>query len=49
MHFIAITWLAYSISGGPLAVGVLVAIGAVPGILTAPFTGVFADRYDKRK
>ncbi|MFB8426799.1 MFS transporter [Priestia megaterium] len=49
MHFIAITWLAYSISGGPLAVGVLVAIGAVPGILTAPFTGVFADRYDKKK
>lgn len=49
MNFIALSWLTYEISNGPLAVGILVAIGAIPGILTAPFTGVFADRYNKKK
>lgn len=48
MHFIAISWLVLELTDNPFYVGLLVLFGTVPGILSSPFAGVIADRYNRK-
>jgi len=41
--------LVYEASGSPLAAAAVLAAQALPALLLAPFTGVAADRYDRKK
>lgn len=49
LNFVAATWLVYKLSSDPKSVGVFIAITSIPGILTFPFTGVLADRFNRKK
>lgn len=46
---IARAWLAYDLSGSGLALGMVTAARGLPQIILAPFSGVAADRFDKRR
>lgn len=48
MHFIALSWLVLQITDDPLYVSILVVLGIIPGILSSPFAGVAADRFNKK-
>lgn len=43
------TWLVFSISHSPVAIGTVTALQFLPQILMAPFSGVIADRYSNRR
>ncbi|EKF36474.1 MULTISPECIES: MFS transporter [Bacillus] len=49
MHFIAVSWLIYQYTGNPMSVALLVILTTLPTLLTFPFTGVIADRFDRKK
>ena len=46
---VALSWLIYSITNSPFLLGFVMFAGQLPTFLIAPFAGVLADRYDKRK
>ncbi|MUG43843.1 MFS transporter [Paenibacillus woosongensis] len=46
---IAIPWLLLEQSGGPLSVGIMLCIRALPGIFLVGLAGNWADRYDRRR
>lgn len=46
---IPILGLVYEASGSPLAAAAVLAVQAIPALLLAPFTGVAADRFDRKK
>ena len=48
MHFIAISWLIYELTKSSLSIAILVALTTLPSLITFPFSGVFADRYNKK-
>ncbi|WP_265960190.1 MFS transporter [Bacillus sp. DHT2] len=48
MYFIALSWLVLLLSGTTSAMGWLLAISAIPGILFSPIIGVCIDRWDRR-
>ncbi len=41
--------LVYDMSGSTLAASAVIAAHALPALLLAPFTGTFADRFDRKK
>lgn len=41
-------WLVYDITGSGTLVGVVLGVRAIPILLLSPFSGVVADRYDRR-
>jgi MFS family permease len=49
MHRIAQAWLVLELTDSGTAVGAVTALQFLPILLLAPFGGVIADRYDKRK
>ncbi len=49
VNIVSRSWLAYNISGSGLALGVVTMAHGLPQIFLAPFGGVAADRFDKRK
>lgn len=49
MQQIAMSWLAYRLTGSPLVLGVVAFSGQIPILLLAPFGGVLADRFDRRR
>lgn len=49
MNIVARAWLAYDITGSGLAIGLVAIARGVPRFFVAPFAGVAADRFDKRK
>ncbi len=49
IDIIARGWLAYDLSGSGLALGIVTASRGVPQIALSAFSGVAADRYDKRR
>jgi MFS family permease len=49
MHFTAASWLVLQLSGSGTAIGVNAALQFGPLLLLAPWGGVIADRFDKRK
>ncbi len=49
MQGIAQAWLVLELTGSGTALGTVVAMQFLPTLLLAPFGGVIADRFDKRK
>ncbi|CAN5766806.1 MFS transporter [soil metagenome] len=49
MQQVAVGWLVYRLTESPLLLGVVGFVSMGPGFLIAPFAGVLADRYDKRR
>lgn len=49
MDRIAIPWLVQELTGTPAALGALTLATTLPDIAATPFTGVMADRYDRRR
>lgn len=49
MNIISQPWLAYHISGSGIALGVVAFCRGLPMLLVAPFGGLAADRFDKRR
>lgn len=46
---VAFAWVAYEVTGSALMLGLILGIRALPMLLLAPFSGVAADRYDRRR
>jgi DHA3 family macrolide efflux protein-like MFS transporter len=46
---IAYGWMVYMLTGSKLMLGTLFAVNALPNIILGPFTGVLADRLNKKK
>jgi MFS transporter, DHA3 family, macrolide efflux protein len=49
MQFIASSWLATELSGKGYAAALVLIAQTLPGLLLAPFLGVFIDRLERRK
>ncbi len=49
MQQIAMSWLVYRMTGSALLLGVVGFAGQIPSFLLAPFAGVLADRWNKRR
>ena len=48
VYLIALSWYVLSATHSPVAAGILLMSGALPFVLIGPFTGVLADRFDRR-
>jgi predicted MFS family arabinose efflux permease len=51
-HFVqevALYWIAYEITGSPMALGILGLCGAAPRLLLGALGGVLVDRYDRKR
>lgn len=46
---VALYWIAYEITGSPMALGVLSLCEAAPRLVLGPFGGALVDRYDRRR
>lgn len=49
MQSVALSWLVYRLTGSPLLLGVTGFASQAPALLLVPFTGVAADRFDRRR
>lgn len=49
MQQLAMSWLVYRLSNSALLLGVVGFAGQIPSFLIAPFAGVLADRWNKRR
>jgi DHA3 family macrolide efflux protein-like MFS transporter len=45
----ALLWLVLEVTGSVFAVGLVVAVTLLPGVLLGPFLGVYIDRWDRRR
>ncbi len=45
---VALLWLVLEVTGSVFAVGVVVAVIALPGVVLGPFLGVYVDRWNRR-
>ncbi len=46
---VTLGWLAYDLTGSPIALGAINGLRALPFLVVGPTAGVFADRMDRRK
>jgi len=49
MQTVALSWLVYRLTGSAMLLGVVGFINQIPSFLFAPFTGVVADRFNRRR
>ena len=49
IHYFALTWLVLEMTGSATALGTLLFASSIPGVILAPFTGVLADLWDRKK
>ncbi len=49
INIVARSWLAYSLSGSALTLGIVAVARGLPSIILSPLGGVVADRFDKRR
>jgi MFS family permease len=49
MQQVAVGWLVYRLTQSPFLLGLVSFASLAPGFVIAPFAGVLADRYDKRR
>ncbi len=49
IDLVARAWLAYDLTGSGLTLGLVTAARGLPQLILAPFGGVAADRFDKRR
>lgn len=48
MYFVAISWYIYTTSGSAMAVGWVLIVSSLPGLLFSPWIGVLVDRWNVR-
>ncbi len=48
-HNVALTWLAYRLSGSTLVLGIVGFATMAPTLLVSPVAGLFADRFSRRR
>lgn len=46
--YFALTWLVLDLTGSGAALGTLLLVSSLPGVLLAPFSGVLADLWDRK-
>ncbi|MGE5405229.1 MAG: MFS transporter, partial [Candidatus Saccharibacteria bacterium] len=49
MQNIAMSWLVYRLTNSAFLLGVVGFAGQIPSLVLTPYTGVFADRYNKHR
>lgn len=49
MQNIAMSWLVYRLTGSVVLLGTVAFLAQIPTLFFTPFSGVLADRYDRRK
>lgn len=49
IQIVAVSWLIYRLTNSPLLLGIVAFAGQVPTFIIAPFAGVVADRFNRRK
>ena len=49
MQSIALSWLVYRLTNSPFLLGLVSFLGQVPNFFFAPFAGVLADRWNRRR
>lgn len=49
ISYFAVTWLILDLTSSGTALSTLMLVSSLPGILLAPFTGVLADMWDRKK
>jgi MFS family permease len=49
MQSVAMSWLVYRMTGSALLLGIVAFAAQIPTFVFSPFTGVFADRYNRHK
>lgn len=49
ISYFAVTWLILDLTGSGTALSTLLLVSSLPGIVLAPFTGVLADMWDRKK
>ena len=49
MQTVALSWLVLQLTGSAMMIGLVVAVQTVPVLLLAPYGGLVADRFDKRR
>ncbi|NLJ86325.1 MAG: MFS transporter [Firmicutes bacterium] len=48
IHYFALTWLVLDLTGSGTALGSLLMVSTLPGILLAPFAGVIVDTFSRK-
>jgi MFS family permease len=49
VQLVAVSWLTWELTGSTLWLAVMALLDIVYGVILMPFTGVFADRYDRHR
>ena len=49
IHYIALVWFVLDITGSGSATGMILLLSTLPGVLIGPFSGVIADKFDRKK
>jgi len=49
MQMVAMSWLVYRLTNSPTLLGVVGFVGNLPSFIFAPFAGVYADRWNRRR
>ncbi|GAB6090751.1 MFS transporter [Spirochaeta dissipatitropha] len=49
IHYFAMSWLILDLTGSGAALGTLLILASLPGLLLSPFTGVLSDILDRKK
>lgn len=49
MHFIAMSWFLYKLTGKTSSIGWILIISTLPGLLFSPWIGVLVDRWDTKR
>lgn len=49
IHYIALVWFILDITGSGSATGLILLLSTLPGVIIGPFSGVIADKFDRKK
>ena len=48
IHYVAVTWFVLDTTGSGTATGIILFLTTLPGVLISPFSGVIADRVNRK-
>ena len=49
IHYIALVWFVLDITNSGSATGIILLLSTLPGVIIGPFSGVIADKFDRKK
>lgn len=49
IHYIALVWFVLDITGSGSVTGIILLLSTLPGVIIGPFSGVIADKFDRKK